>query len=68
MAAHGGLFDRASEILYLLGALAIALNLWRALQFSNLLLRGARLLTCEVRERRRDLDGRSPGSISASPR
>ncbi len=58
MASHGGLFDRASEILILLGALAIALNLWRALSFSNLLLRGARLLTGEVRERRRDLDGR----------
>ena len=58
MAAHGGLFDRASQILYLLGVLAIALNLWRALGFSNLLLRGARLLNSEVRERRRDLDAR----------
>ena len=59
IAAHGDWFDRASEILYLLGALAIALNLWRALQFSNLLLRGARLLTSEVRERRQDLDARA---------
>jgi hypothetical protein len=59
IAAHGEWFDRASGILYLLGALAIALNLWRALQFSNLLLRGARLLTSEVRERRQDLDARS---------
>jgi hypothetical protein len=58
IAAHGNWFDRASQILYLLGALAIALNLWRALGFSNLLLRGARLLTGEVRERRRDLDAR----------
>ena len=59
IAAHGDWFDRASEILYLLGALAIALNLWRALQFSNILLRGSRLLTSEVRERRQDLDARS---------
>jgi len=58
MATHGGLFDRAAQIFTLLGVLLIALNLWRALQFSNLLLRGARLLTGEVRERRRDLDGR----------
>jgi hypothetical protein len=59
IAAHGDWFDRASQVLYILGALAIALNLWRALQFSNLLLRGARLLTHEVRERRQDLDGRA---------
>ncbi len=59
IAAHGDWFDRASEILYFLGALAIALNLWRALQFSNILLRGSRLLTSEVRERRQDLDARS---------
>ena len=59
IAAHGDWFDRASQILYILGALAIALNLWRALQFSNLLLRGARLLTHEVRERRNDLDARA---------
>ena len=59
IAAHGDWFDRASEILYLLGALAIALNLWRALQFFNLLLRGSRLLTSEVRERRQDLEARA---------
>ena len=58
MAAHGSLFDRVSQVLTLLGVLAIALNLWRAFTFSNLLLRGARLLGAEVRERRRDLDGR----------
>ena len=45
VAAHGDWFDRAAQILFILGALAIALNLWRALGFSNLLLRGARLLT-----------------------
>ena len=59
VAAHGDWFDRAAQILFILGALAIALNLWRALQFSNLLLRGGRLLTHEVRERRNDLDSRA---------
>jgi hypothetical protein len=59
IAAHGAWFDRASQVLYLLGALALALNLWRALGFSNLLLRGARLLNLESRERRRDLDQRA---------
>ena len=44
VAAHGDWFDRAAQILFILGALAIALNLWRALGFSNLLLRGSRLL------------------------
>ena len=48
-----------TQVLYVLGALAIALNLWRALGFSNLLLRGARLLNLEARERRRDLDQRA---------
>ncbi|HEX9170691.1 MAG TPA: hypothetical protein VF886_17485 [Roseiarcus sp.] len=59
VAAHGEWFDRASQVFYVLGALAIALNLWRALGFSNLLLRGARLLNLESRERRRDLDQRA---------
>jgi KAP family P-loop domain len=59
VAAHGDWFDRAAQILFILGALAIALNLWRALQFSNLLLRGSRLLTQETRERRQDLEGRA---------
>jgi len=57
--AHGDWFDRASDILFVLGALAIALNLWRALAFSNLLLRGARLLNHEARERCRDLEARA---------
>jgi hypothetical protein len=56
---HGDWFDRAAQILFILGALAIALNLWRALQFSNLLLRGGRLLTTEVRDRRNDMDSRA---------
>jgi hypothetical protein len=59
IAAHGEWFGRASQVLYVLGALAIALNLWRALGFSNLLLRGARLLNLESRERRRDFDQRA---------
>ena len=59
VAAHGDWFDRAAQILFILGALAIALNLWRALQFSNLLLRGGRLLNHDVRERRNDLDARA---------
>ena len=59
VAAHGGWFDRAAQILFILGALAIALNLWRALGFSNLLLRGSRLLTQETRERRQDLEARA---------
>ena len=59
VAAHGNWFDRAAQILFVLGALALALNLWRALQFSNLLLRGGRLLTNETRERRDDLDARA---------
>jgi hypothetical protein len=59
VAAHGDWFDRAAQILFIVGALAIALNLWRALGFSNLLLRGGRLLTSEVRDRRNDLDSRA---------
>ena len=68
VAAHGDWFDRAAQILFILGALAIALNLWRALGFSNLLLRGGRLLTSEVRDRRSDLDSAPLASISGSPR
>jgi len=59
VAAHGDWFDRAAQVLFILGALAIALNLWRALGFSNLLLRGSRLLTQETRERRQDFEARA---------
>jgi hypothetical protein len=59
VAAHGDWFDRAAQVLFVLGALAIALNLWRALGFSNLLLRGSRLLSQEIRERRQDLEARA---------
>jgi hypothetical protein len=41
---------------FALGALALALNLWRAFIFAASLLRGARLLNSDVRERSRDLD------------
>ena len=56
--SHGDWFERASKILYLLGALALALNLWRALSFASLLLRGAQLLNLDIRDRRRDLENR----------
>ncbi|HEY1886989.1 MAG TPA: P-loop NTPase fold protein, partial [Roseiarcus sp.] len=59
VAAHGEWFDRGAQVLFILGALAIALNLWRALGFSNLLLRGSRLLTQETRERRQELEARA---------
>ncbi len=58
IAAHADWFEKASKILYLLGALALALNLWRAISFSSLLLHGAQLLTLDVRDRRRDLENR----------
>jgi hypothetical protein len=59
VAAHGDWLDRGAQVLFILGVLAIALNLWRALQFSNLLLRGSRLLTQETRERRQELEARA---------
>jgi len=57
-AAHGAWFETASKVLYVLGALALLLNLWRAVTFSSLLLRGAQLLNLDLRDRRRDLDNR----------
>ena len=68
VAAHGDWFDRAAQTLFILGALAIALNLWRALQFSNLLLRGGRLLNIEVREPATIWTHAPVGSVSASRR
>ncbi len=56
---HADWIDKASEILLVLGALALALNLWRAFGFSSLLFRGARMLNHDIRERRRDLDARA---------
>jgi hypothetical protein len=58
VSSHGSWFETAAKILYLLGALALALNLWRAISFSTLLLRGSQLLNLDIRERRRDLDAR----------
>ncbi len=58
ISAHGAWFETASKVLYLLGALALALNLWRALSFSSLLIRGSQLLNLDVRDRRRDLENR----------
>ncbi len=58
VASHGAWFETAAKVLYLIGALALALNLWRAIGFASLLLRGAQLLNLDVRDRRRDLDNR----------
>lgn len=58
IAAHGDWFKNAAKALYLLGALALALNLWRAINFSSLLLRGAQHLSLDVRDRRRDMENR----------
>ena len=58
ISAHGAWFETASKVLYVLGALALALNIWRAISFSSLVLRGAQLLNIDVRDRRRDLENR----------
>ena len=57
--AHASQLGIAAKVLYVLAALALALNLWRAVSFSSLLLRGAQLLTQDVRDRRRDLEART---------
>jgi hypothetical protein len=56
--SHDSWFETAAKVLYVLGALALALNLSRAIGFASLLLRGAQLLNLDVRDRRRDLDNR----------
>ena len=48
----------ASGLLYLVGALALAVNILGAIGFASLVLRGAQLLNLDVRDRRRDLDNR----------
>ncbi len=58
IASHAAWFETTAEVLYVIGALALALNLWRAIGFASLLLRGAQLLNLDVRDRRRDLDNR----------
>ena len=56
--AHASGLETAAKIFYVLAALALALNLWRAISFSSLLLRGTQLLNQDVRDRRRDLETR----------
>jgi hypothetical protein len=58
IATHGEWFTRAASALWILAALALALNLFRAVSFSGLVLRGARLLNNDLRDRRRDLETR----------
>ncbi len=53
---HGDLIGNAAAGLVILGALALALNVLRALLFTAMLFRGVRLLNYDVRERQRDLD------------
>jgi hypothetical protein len=55
---HADWFETASKVLYVIGALALALNLWRAVSFATLLSGGARLLNADVGDRRRDLHTR----------
>ncbi len=58
VSAHGSWFETAAKAFYVIGALALALNLWRTAGFASLLWRGAQLLNLDVRDRRRDLDNR----------
>ena len=53
---HGGWIETAVEIFVVLAAIALFLNLWRAMMFTGTLFRGRRLLTVDMRERRRDLE------------
>jgi hypothetical protein len=55
---HGDWIGRFATALWILGALLLALNLFRAVSFSGLVLRGTRLLNHDLRERRRDLETR----------
>ena len=59
LAGQSDLVGDAVVVLGLLGALALVVDLWRALFFVLMLFRGARLLTYDVRERGRDLDAAS---------
>jgi hypothetical protein len=59
ISSHGDWFETAAKVLYVIGALLLALNVWRAFGFSSLLLRGSQLLNLDVRDRRRDLDIRA---------
>ncbi len=59
ISTHGDWFGRLAAMLWILGALALALNLFRAVSFSGLVLRGTRLLNHDLRDRRRDLETRA---------
>jgi KAP family P-loop domain len=56
LAAHGDWIDYLVAIFAVLGALALALNLWRAFVFAGSLDRAVRLLNHDVRERAREFD------------
>jgi hypothetical protein len=56
---HGYLVGYVLDGLIVLGAIALITNLWRAIFFSAMLFRGARLLNYDVGERQRDLDAAS---------
>jgi hypothetical protein len=56
LAGHVDLVGNVAAGLLVLGLIALAVNLWRALFFTAMLFRGVRLLNYDVRERQRDLD------------
>ena len=56
LTTHASGIDYVVAALAVLGALALALNLWRAFLFTGSLLRGVRMLNFDLRERGRDLD------------
>lgn len=55
--AHMGLLGAAKSGAFILAALAIVANLWRALSFLRPIFKGVRLLDGDLETRRRDLDG-----------
>jgi len=59
IAANAGPLRTAAAIFYALAALLLVWNLWRAVTFSNLLLRGAGILNQDLRDRKRDLEARA---------
>ena len=59
IAGNSSLLGYVTAALIALGALAVIVNLFRAVMFSGMLFRGARLLNHDVGERRRDLDAAS---------
>ena len=55
--AHIGLLATARTAVFVLAALCVAANLWRAASFLKPILRGTTLLEGDLEGRRRDLDG-----------